>query len=84
MKKLVYRRQYRQVFQKDKVYTKTYTPCLHYLDVDTGAENQVLRLTVLINIVIIMTMLTLKIQYMNGLMMATTLSREKNLDVQKS
>jgi tRNA(Ile)-lysidine synthase TilS/MesJ len=40
MKKLVYRRQYKQVFQKDKVYTKTFTPCLHYLDVDEGIENQ--------------------------------------------
>lgn len=40
MKKLVYRRQYKQVFQKDKVYTKTLTPCLHYLDVDEGIENQ--------------------------------------------
>lgn len=40
MKKLVYRRQYKQVFQKDKVYTRTFTPCLHYLDVDTGAESQ--------------------------------------------
>ena len=40
MKKLVYRRQYKQVFQKDKVYTKTFTPCLHYLDVEEGIENQ--------------------------------------------
>ena len=40
MKKLVYRRQYKQVFQKDKVYTRTFTPCLHYLDVDTEIENQ--------------------------------------------
>lgn len=40
MKKLVYRRQYKQVFQKDKVYIKTYTPCLHYLDVKIGNESQ--------------------------------------------
>lgn len=40
MKKLIYRRQYIQVFQKDKVYTKTFTRRLHYLDVDEGMENQ--------------------------------------------
>ncbi len=40
MKKLVYRHQYEQVFQRDKVYIKTFTPCLHYLDIDTETENQ--------------------------------------------